>query len=426
MPPIRSSSNPPSTNPYRYSYVDVDAFISSSPADLGIIHEDTYQTTFDDFSSRSLAPPLTDYDEHIPSQLIVSIDKCDFKQAYKHVKKNPNECMRWYENREGRRMLPLHLLCERVGIPDPDSEDAGDDNKKIFSFKCAMRGFFGSMKYNLEWERNSVGDSAAEHDYPSKLFGFLLKKYPHAVGLQDDMGQLPIHIACRSRAPLKYVQDLLEAYMDGTTRLDNEGRSPLALTLQFAAPPEIVSCVLKAFPGALDLLDEFGYNPVQMAKINKNFAAVAILEETLKRPSPSAPPAPQAASSRKPDYQRKMSDDSIVPKPMPHDEKPTYKTKSYLKFPIDDQTPRISNTKEYKSACKGTKKMEGPKKSIREKVTPCDACCGRKMMTSKHGKPTPGYQNVRKKCNVCNHVYHELMSNHDAMIHGAHQRGIIE
>ena len=421
MPPIRSSSNPPSTHP---TYVH--AFISSSPADLGIIHEDTNRQTFDDFSSRSLGAPLTDYDEGIPSQLIVSIDKCDFKQAYKHVQKHPNERMRWYKNREGRRMLPLHLLCERVGIPDPDPYFAGDDKKKIFSFKCAMSGFFGMMKYNLEWEGNSAGGSTAEHDYPSKLFGFLLTKYPHAVELQDDMGQLPIHIACRSRAPLTYVQDLLEIYRDGTTRFDNEGRSPLALTVQFAAPLEIVSCVLKAFPGALHLFDNHGYNPVHMAKIKKYFAAVAILEETLKHPSPSAPPAPQPSSSRKADYQRKMSDDSIVPKPMPRDEKPNYTTKSYLKFPNDDQTPRISNTKEYQSACKGTKKMESPKQSISKNVTPCEACRSREMMTSKHGKPTPGYQNVRKTCNICNHVYHELMSNHDAMIHGAHQSGIIE
>ena len=282
-------------------------------------------------------PPLPDlspwihYNERIPSRLISLIDKCEFKQAYNHVQKNPDEIMRWYKNKEGRRMLPMHLLCERVGIPDTDAKSADYDKRRSFSFKCVMGVFFGHIRHTCEWERQrdsfSLGGTTTTtgRDYSFDLFGFLYWRYPDAVKIQDDMGQLPIHIACRSRAPLKYVQVLIEIYRDGTTRLDNEGCSPLALSVQFAAPPEIVSCVLKAFPEALYINDIYDFNPLKMAIINNNSAVVKILGEARKLPSPSAPPAPQDTSSRQADYQRKMSDDRIVPKPMPRDEKPNYK-----------------------------------------------------------------------------------------------------
>jgi len=290
MPPLRSASNPASTN----SNYCGEIFYKSLPRD---------QPTPDYFSSRCRWIPRTDYDERIPSKLIILIDKCEFKQAYKHVKKYPNEITRWYENKEGRRMLPMHLLCERVGIPDPDSKSADNGKQRTLSFKCTMRFFFGNIRHNSEWEMRrdsiSLGGTTTGRDYSFDLFGFLYRRYPYAVGLQDDMGQLPIHIACRSRATRKYIQYLLQKYKDGTIRLDNEGRSPLALTVQFAAPSEVVLCVLGAFPEALYINDIYGFNPVQMARYNNNFAVVKILEEAMKRPSPSAPPAPQDTSSRK-------------------------------------------------------------------------------------------------------------------------------
>ena len=284
MPPLRSASNPVSTN----SNYCGEIFYTSLPRD---------QPTPDYFSSRCRWIPRTDYDERIPSRLIILIDKCEFKQAYKHVKKYPNEIMRWYENKEGRRMLPMHLLCERVGIPDTDTKSAGYDKQRTFSFKCTMGVFFGNIRHNFEWERRrdsvSLGCTTTDRDYSFDLFGFLYRRYPYAVGLQDDMGQLPIHVACQSRAPRKYVQYLLQKYKDGTTRLDNEGRSPLALSVQFASPSEVVLCVLGAFPEALYINDLYGFNPVQMARYNNNFAVAKILEEAMKRPSPSAPPARQ-------------------------------------------------------------------------------------------------------------------------------------
>ena len=221
-------------------------------------------------------------------------------------------------------MLPMHLLCERV-----NSKSVDNDKQRTFSFKCVMGVFFGHIRHTCEWERQrdsfSLEGTTTGRDYSFDLFGFLYWRYPDAVKIQDDMGQLPIHIACRSRAPLKYVQVLIEIYRDGTTRLDNEGCYPLALSVQFAAPPEIVSCVLKAFPEALYINDIYDFNPLKMAIINNNSAVVKILGEARKLPSPSAPPAPQDTSSRQADYQRKMSDDRIVPKPMPRDEKPNYK-----------------------------------------------------------------------------------------------------
>ena len=255
-------------------------------------------STVEDFSSHSTRASVGEYDAFVPTRLLLLIDKGDFKEAYKRCKRFPNESMQWFKGHVERKILPLHLLCEKVGVPKLSDEKK---NKGMISIRKIVKGFQPKQQKHksLPKDQNSTSIvNVAENNYALDLFRLLKKQFPFAAQLTDENGQLPIHLACQYRAPLIFINELMEIFAEGVTRLDNESRSPLSLAVQFQCHLDVISCLLKAYPGAVDIKDEFGYTPIQMATFQKYFSAVELIDEVLKKPRSvvTSVPRPQITS----------------------------------------------------------------------------------------------------------------------------------
>jgi len=192
--------------------------------------------------------------------------------------------MQWFKGHGKRKILPLHLLCEKVGVPKHSDEKK---KKSMVSMRQVMKGFQPKQRKQKPAPKDKHSMSivgVAENNYALDLFRLLKKQFSFAAQLTDENGQLPIHLACQYRAPLIYINELMEIFAEGVTRLDNESRSPLSLAVQFQSHLNVISYLLEAYPGAVDIKDQFGYTPIQMATFQKYFSAEELIDEVLKKP----------------------------------------------------------------------------------------------------------------------------------------------
>ena len=55
----------------------------------------------------------------------------------------------------------------------------------------------------------------------------ILESYPDATSQKDEIGRLPLHVACANNAPLSIVKALIDAFPDGCTLKDYNGHTAL-------------------------------------------------------------------------------------------------------------------------------------------------------------------------------------------------------
>jgi len=84
----------------------------------------------------------------------------------------------------------------------------------------------------------------------------LLEAYPDAILMEDmKQGWLPLHLACRFKAPKEVVRLLLHRFPKqggwSVRKTDNQGRTPLFYAIRYDAPPGVVKLLLQMDPSVV-------------------------------------------------------------------------------------------------------------------------------------------------------------------------------
>jgi hypothetical protein len=99
----------------------------------------------------------------------------------------------------------------------------------------------------------------------------VLPKITHKTAMEKgEYGQLPLHWAAESQAPLEVVDALLKVYPEGAREKSGwNGQLPLHLAARYKAPLEVVDALLKAYPEGAREKGEDGQLPLHLAAGNK-------------------------------------------------------------------------------------------------------------------------------------------------------------
>jgi ankyrin repeat protein len=96
----------------------------------------------------------------------------------------------------------------------------------------------------------------------------LIKAYPDALMTEEEKGWLPLHYACRFKAPKAVVSLLLHMHPEkgkiGVTKKDNLGRTPLYYAVRYDAPPGVLGVLLKVNPSAVLEEDQHDDSPLAL------------------------------------------------------------------------------------------------------------------------------------------------------------------
>ncbi|KAL3944375.1 MAG: hypothetical protein SGBAC_001539 [Bacillariaceae sp.] len=96
----------------------------------------------------------------------------------------------------------------------------------------------------------------------------LITAYPDAVLQDEDKGWLPLHYACRFKAPKDVVRLLIHMYADkgklAVNRLDRQGRTPLYYAVRYDAPPGVVGLLLEVDATAVLEEDQNADSPLAL------------------------------------------------------------------------------------------------------------------------------------------------------------------
>ena len=104
---------------------------------------------------------------------------------------------------------------------------------------------------------------------PLPIFSRILEAHREgAKEKESGFGRLPLHLACRSDSSFDVVWSLVKTYPDATRIPDNMGRLPLSYAIRFGASEDIVSFLLSINPLAAQHYDRAGWLPLHLALQN--------------------------------------------------------------------------------------------------------------------------------------------------------------
>mmetsp|Transcript_25692 Transcript_25692/g.62931 ORF Transcript_25692/g.62931 Transcript_25692/m.62931 type:complete len:1003 (+) Transcript_25692:176-3184(+) len=96
----------------------------------------------------------------------------------------------------------------------------------------------------------------------------LITAYPDALLQEEDKGWLPLHYACRFKAPKDVVRLLIHMYPDkgrmAVNRLDRQGRTPLYYAVRYDAPQGVVGLLLEVDATAVLEEDQNADSPLAL------------------------------------------------------------------------------------------------------------------------------------------------------------------
>jgi ankyrin repeat protein len=96
----------------------------------------------------------------------------------------------------------------------------------------------------------------------------LIRAYPGALLKEDEKGFLPLHYACRFKAPKDVVRLLLQMYPDkgrvSVSKRDRQGRTPLFYAVRYDAPAGVAGLLLEVDPSAVLEEDQSEESPLAL------------------------------------------------------------------------------------------------------------------------------------------------------------------
>mmetsp|Transcript_28192 Transcript_28192/g.40850 ORF Transcript_28192/g.40850 Transcript_28192/m.40850 type:complete len:568 (-) Transcript_28192:163-1866(-) len=97
---------------------------------------------------------------------------------------------------------------------------------------------------------------------PKELVMALIEDFPEGVHTLDRNGALPLHLACQHHAPLDSIRALLRAYPNGASARDHSGLLPIHLACTGNASLSVVEALLRAYPEGREMKDYNGHTPL--------------------------------------------------------------------------------------------------------------------------------------------------------------------
>lgn len=121
------------------------------------------------------------------------------------------------------RVSPLHLACERTGVP-----------------LDAMEALIEACPQHVERKKSPGGQlplhAACTWGATSDVIGYLLAAYPAAAKVRDDLGNLPLHCACFSGSDEITVESLLCTFPNAVWARNGQGSAPADITRRLRHP----------------------------------------------------------------------------------------------------------------------------------------------------------------------------------------------
>ena len=143
------------------------------------------------------------------------------------------------------------------------------------------------QKFDANWiharddQRALPLHAACRFKAPAKMLNFLLEQDPATIHYRDSHGAAPVHVACQSNAPVKEIQVLVEAGGVGTLcARDNRGAMPLHALCESGASIDAVKYLLKMYPASVKATTNDGAPPYMMA-CQAPAASLDVLQELL-------------------------------------------------------------------------------------------------------------------------------------------------
>jgi Ankyrin repeats (3 copies) len=119
---------------------------------------------------------------------------------------------------------------------------------------------FSKSQAPMVWKRLPI-HLACAYCAPESLIALLIECYPESLGLMDPHdGSLPLHIACQHSNPaiIPSVKLLLEASPEAAACANSQGQLPLHVALISLAPLDVIDLLLKMEPKSLNTPDYYG------------------------------------------------------------------------------------------------------------------------------------------------------------------------
>jgi len=150
------------------------------------------------------------------------------------------------------------------------------------------------QKFGVNWvlardeQRALPLHTACRFRAPAEILNFLLEQDPATIHLQDNHGSLPVHLACQSNAPVKEIRCLVEAEAGGVGTAggfgtlcarDNRGALPLHALCESGASIDAVKYLLKMYPASVKATTNDGALPYILAC--QAAASLDVLQELL-------------------------------------------------------------------------------------------------------------------------------------------------
>ena len=116
----------------------------------------------------------------------------------------------------------------------------------------------------------------------------VIRRYPPAVKIQDDLQRLPIHYAIANGCKMSTLNLLLKEFPESAAVSDHRNWLPLHIACGMRAPLKIVKLLYSQYPEGVLVLDEDGHSPMALAKRDvipkhaANMEVVRFLEDVTK------------------------------------------------------------------------------------------------------------------------------------------------
>jgi hypothetical protein len=186
------------------------------------------------------------------------IHESSWNSVEKRIETHPNEvrkaanCDALYDTLKKSKALPLHHAVAM----DPPKVVV---DKLLSSFAKAIH------VTETAYHRTPLHVSCMNRARP-EVVETLLRHYPEAAKIRDDMERLPIHYAIANGSSMSTIELLLNEFPDSCKAADHRGWLPLHVACGVRAPVRVVKLVFYLYPLSILTPDEEGLVPLSLAK----------------------------------------------------------------------------------------------------------------------------------------------------------------
>jgi ankyrin repeat protein len=222
------------------------------PVEEAVSEEDTDVVKY---LMKALYTSISDHEDRLPIQALLedaSADGTPLREALEEdvlgtddvleiiaflVDQNPRSLSA--RNQGGE--LPLHVACVTSANPDIVRFLVDQAPQSIFLPRTAD----GAYSLHVALERGASSDS--------EVIKMLLERHdPVTIMLRNNVGETPLHVACRCGVPFAIVQSLVHHYKASALVVTPQGNLPLFLACASAEPSlDIIYLLLKLYPDVL-------------------------------------------------------------------------------------------------------------------------------------------------------------------------------